>query len=140
MFSRFVLWALLVLVPFQSFAASGLIQCQPHGVQSSHVSGNVNLADHAPHAHEEHSYTAADEPLGSSAVHSSVSKQLSAGSHKAHHLHKSPCCSDVAIIFSDFLAAVPAREQFPTFVIPEADNLISVFLESPKRPPRIMTS
>lgn len=137
MFSRFVVWLLLILVPFQSFASVGLIQCQAPGTVSLQV-----LTDNGQHAGlpgpscmETMDQTHRDDSDG---CHGSMLGTGSKPAHatSAHHFHKMPCCSDDAVIFSYSLQNSPESDSFQTALVPEKDALASVFLERPRRPPR----
>ncbi|MBC7572936.1 MAG: hypothetical protein H7244_01215 [Herminiimonas sp.] len=141
MFSRFVILILLVLVPFQSFAAVGLIECQAPGLiapgasgsSAHHATGNGNVpAQSMRHSHD------AGMP------HHAVTGQLAAAgapdAHLSHHVHKLPCCSDAPIIFSHALPDGPGSERFVMAIAPQVDGVTSVFLEGPKRPPRLSFS
>lgn len=140
MFLRFIIWCLLISVPIQSFAAVGLIQCQAPGAETSRafVKGSPS-----PDILEEG--TVAASAPGHSHLNgigglSGVPKYPLKSSSEAHHFHKLPCCSDAAIIFSYAIPGVPASEQFLVALYPEADDLASVFLEGPMRPPRLLIS
>lgn len=136
MVSRLIIWILLTLVPLQSFAAIGLIQCPADGesarqMHHEHVSqkaGHGTIASTAMHisTHVEHSLFQVD-----------VHKLTDAGHH---HSHKLPCCSDGAIIFSPNVSLPLKSERFTTAVSLDPVGLTSVFLEGPKRPPRLTLS
>ena len=124
MLSRLMILILLVLVPFQSFAAVGLIACQAPGPAAP-------MSSHAHMQPMQHLHDAGAADLA-------VAAKLAGASdaHLSHHLHKLPCCSDAPIIFSHALLEPAGSERFLMAVAPQADDLMSVFLEGPKRPPR----
>jgi hypothetical protein len=136
MLSRLIIWILLVLLPLQSFAAIGLIQCPADGeragqVHHSHVSqttgrGVIASAAMQTSTHVEHSVS-----------HVDVHKLTDAGHH---HSHKLPCCSDGAIIFSPNVPLSLKSELFTAAADLDPVGLTSVFLEGPKRPPRLTLS
>jgi hypothetical protein len=134
MFSRFIIWILLVLVPFQSFAAVGLIQCPPGRAIMRHVHHtSASKIDHRP----------ASNPVGIVSHHSDhdafILKVIhTQGDAGHHHSHKLPCCSDGAIIFSPNVPLPFESERFSAAVNPEPVGLTSVYLEGPKRPPRLI--
>jgi hypothetical protein len=57
-----------------------------------------------------------------------------------HHAHKLPCCSDAPIIFSPAVALFLQSERFTMAVDLYPVGLTSVYLEGPKRPPRLTLS
>lgn len=133
MLSRLVIWILLALVPFQSFAAVGLIQCPAGRAELSHVHHSV-----VRHTSEGHDASAIglNTPLHAHQDSSAGSGTDSADNATPHHLHKLPCCSDGAIIFSPEVALSSRSERFTKAASPEPVDLTSVYLEGPKRPPR----
>lgn len=141
MFSRLVILILLVLVPFQSFAAVGLIECQAPGAVAPRASGSsahdATRIGKVPAQSMHHSHDAG------TAQHAATGPLAAAGApdaHLSHHVHKLPCCSDAPIIFSHALPDGPGSERFVMAIAPQADDLTSVFLEGPKRPPRLSFS
>ncbi len=140
MSSRFIIWVLLVLVPFQSFAAVGLIQCQAPGVVAGHGVVSSDHKAHFSHVAGDSRLTTDHEHVGSPVVHPIKKSQTPASSPEAHHFHKMPCCSDAAIISPYSLPNLLVSEHFRTAMAPRADDLVSVFLKSPRRPPRNVAS
>lgn len=137
MLARLIIWLLLVFVPFQSFAAVGLIQCEAPEAQEKHVhlvSSDLKAVDagltSSPASHHHHDDDA--EPRHSAVI----SGDVHGFGHDAHHAHKLSCCSDGAIIFSSLVSFAFEGERFGIAFPPETNALISVFLEGPKRPPR----
>jgi hypothetical protein len=133
MFSRLVILILLVLVPFQSFAAVGLIECQAPSAVAP-----VSSTGHRQSMHSHEAGTGDHVAAGTSTVVSKLDAKPDA--HLSHHVHKLPCCSDAPIIFSQSLPELPGSERFFVAIAPQADDLTSVFLEGPKRPPRLTVS
>lgn len=137
MISRLIIWILLALVPFQSFASVGVFECPArtnNAVEMRHARVNkldqhVSEADSGMHlhAHRDHS------------VQTPVDAHASTDSGH-HHSHKLPCCSDGAIIFSPNVPLSLKSERFVTTGNIESVGLSSIFLEGPKRPPRLTLS
>jgi hypothetical protein len=136
MIFRLIIWILLALVPLQSFAAVGLIQCpaengsaiQVHHVRVIQTAGHEMTAETATHlaADVAHSLPLVDVHMQTDAGH--------------HHSHKLPCCSDGAIIFSPNVPLSLKSELFTAAADLDPVGLTSVFLEGPKRPPRLTLS
>lgn len=140
MSSRFIILVLLVLVPFQSFAAVGLIQCQAPGVAIAAAVANNDRGANFPQSAEDGLRMTTHEHIDSTAVHLIKKNRTPANSPDAHHFHKMPCCSDAAIISSYYFPNLLVSERFRTVMALKADDLVSVFLKSPRRPPRSAVS
>ena len=142
MFSRLLLWLLLVLIPFQSFAAIGLIQCADRGSNASQVHhSSSQVVTDAIGLGVHNSNIGSAVMLQNCTIHSLTSQSNAhALADTAHHSHKLPCCSDGAIIFSPAMPLALQSERFTMAVNPEPVGLTSVFLEGPKRPPRLTLS
>jgi hypothetical protein len=139
MLARFLIWTLLVLVPFQSFAAVGLIQCQ-------HSESSVSRTDQEHHEHRLSTVMTPEKAMApGAAMHNATHPHHSVDNYPNihssadtgyHHSHKLPCCGDGAVIFSLSLLPAFKTERFSTASQTEAMRLTSIYLEGPKRPPR----
>lgn len=143
MFSRLIIWLLLVLVPFQSFAAVGMIQCTDSGRiagHAHHVTRRVAMEMNGPVETLMEISTASS--LSTLTVHDvghhAAAKPMADSSH--HHSHKSPCCCDNLIIFFPTATLALQCERFSLTVAPELLQLKSVYIDGPKRPPRLTLS
>ena len=133
MLSRFIIWILLALVPFQSFAAVGVVQCPLSWSASTHVHHAV-----ARQTSEDHLVSSADSQTPTHIDHepSGESHTGAVDNAASHHMHKLPCCSNGAIIFSLEIALSSSSKRFTRVVSRQPVGLTSVYLEGPKRPPR----
>jgi hypothetical protein len=144
MFSRLIIWLLLVLVPFQSFAAVGVIQCTDAGStigHAHHVARRVMMPMDRQVATPTSPHTVrslAVMPTAHDMGHYAPAKSMVDSSH--HHSHKSPCCCDNPIMFFPTAPLVMQRERLSATVDPERHHLKSVYLDGPKRPPRLTFS
>lgn len=142
MFSRLIIWLLLVLVPFQSFAAVGLIQCTDAGStvgQAHHVARRVTMhMDSQVAPTGTHTVGSLATPTAHDTWHHAAANPMVDSSH--HHAHKSPCCCDNPIIFFPTAPLVLQSEHFSVTVNPGPAQLKSVYLDGPKRPPRLIFS
>jgi hypothetical protein len=143
MFYRLIIWFLLVLVPFQSFAAVGLIQCTDAGstaAHAHHVARRVTMQMDGQLATlpDTHTFRSSATPTAHDMGHYAAANPIADSSH--HHSHKSPCCCDNPIMFSPTTPLVMQRERLSAAVNPELHQLKSVYLDGPKRPPRLTFS
>lgn len=138
MISRLIIWILLALVPLQSFAAIGLIQCPADGESASASQvHHVHVSQTAGHGMSANAAMYISTHVEDSVPHVDVHKLTDAGHH---HSHKLPCCSDGAIIFSPNVPLPLKSKRFTTAVNLDPVGMTSVFLEGPKRPPRLTLS
>lgn len=143
MFSRLIIWLLLVLVPFQSFAAVGVIQCTDEGSTVGHAHHGARRVT-MPMDRQVATLTDARTerslamPTAHDMGHYAPAKSRVDSSH--HHSHKSPCCCDNPIMFFPTVPLVMQRERLSATVNPEQHHLKSVYLDGPKRPPRLTFS
>ena len=143
MFSRLIIWLLLVLVPFQSFAAVGVIQCMDAGStvgHAHHVARRVTMPIDRQVATltDAHTVRSLARPTADDMGHYAPAKSRVDSSH--HHSHKSPCCCDNPIMFFPTAPLVMQSERLSATVNPERHHLKSVYLDGPKRPPRLTFS
>lgn len=143
MSSRLIIWLLLVLIPFQSFAAVGLIQCADGSgkvVHAQPVARRVlmEVNHHVAHgSHRSNAMLVASDTVHDLANHS----QTNLGADGVHHQsHKLPCCSDNPVIFFHVVAPAMGDERFTGAVRVEPLGLKSVYLDGPERPPRLTLS
>ncbi len=143
MFSRLIIWLLLVLVPFQSFAAVGVIQCTDAGStegHAHHVARRVTMPMDRQVATptDTHTVRALAMPTAHDMGHYGPAKSMVDSSH--HHSHKSPCCCDNPIMFFPTAPLAMQSARLSATVDPERHHLKSVHLDGPKRPPRLTFS
>ena len=143
MYSRLVIWLLLVLVPFQSFAAVGLIQCTDSGRISGHAHRVVRrvameMNGQVETRKELSTASSLSTPTVHGTGHHDVAKPMGESLH--HHSHKSPCCCDNPIIFFPTAALAMQCERLSITVDPEPLQWKSVYLDGLKRPPRLTLS
>lgn len=143
MSSRLIIWLLLVLVPFHGFAAVGMIHCADAGSMAAHAHQAARPAamEANAHADDRHDHPAAlsSAPIAGHDLASHADVKPLTGEHH-HSSHKLPCCSDSPVIFFPVAALAMQNERFTTAVDLEPCGLTSVYLEGPKRPPRLILS
>lgn len=143
MYSRLIIWLLLVLVPFQSFAAVGQIQCTDNGRiagHAHHVARRVamEMNGQVETLLEISTASALSPPTVHGTGDHDVAKPMGESLH--HHSHKLPCCCDHPIIIFPTAPLALQCERFSITVDPEPLQLKSVYLDGPKRPPRLTLS
>jgi hypothetical protein len=143
MFSRHIIWLLLVLVPFQSFAAVGVIQCTDAWStvgHAHHVARQLTMPMDRQMATstDTHTVRSLAMPTTHYMGHSAPARSMVDSSH--HHSHKSPCCCDNPVMFFPTAPLVMQLERLIAIVNPERHQLKSVYLDGPKRPPRLTFS
>ena len=139
MFPRLIIWLLLVLIPFQSFAAVGLVQCttaRSAAAHARHSPAYRGMSETKAVTRELHIHAVMNLPVSSRHDLAGQGNAPALPDLSHHHAHKLPCCSDAPIIFSPAVALFLQSERFTMAVDRHPVGLTSVYLEGPKRPPR----
>jgi hypothetical protein len=143
MFPRIIIWFLLLLIPFQSFAAVGLVQCttaRSATTHARHFPAYSGMSETKPVTRELHTHAVLYLPAHGRHDLAGQGKAPALPDLSHHHAHKLPCCSDAPIIFSPAVAPFLQSERFTMAVDRHSVGLTSVYLEGPKRPPRLTLS
>jgi hypothetical protein len=117
---RFVLWLLMLAVPWQGIAASTMLLCEPshHRPQAA-----------AAAAHDHHHADAGDAHK-----HPGAHRSGSADMSKSKCSICASCCSGMALLGAPLTAAVfEQHESYTVFVTADVEP---VFIAGPKKPPR----
>lgn len=142
MASRLIIWILVTLMSLQGAFAASLFHCLPTSQEepSLYVS-LVTPAMHSAATGFRKSLPQARASLGTrqhnASSHISAScVEHHAMSHDDHHSHKMPCCDSASGGISSFSFLFPP--SIKVLASPEQTHkLLNVFLDGPKRPPRL---
>lgn len=138
---------MMLLVPAQSFAGIGLLHCDArNGVWNAPSFGEQSQQDHNPlqgvvataMRYPTHADAHAKDVVGEAKFKGPMASTQPASDYRHnHHAHKHPCCDGtpavrpaVNTIVTSTIAPLPIGMALAT--------LASIFLERPKRPPRVL--
>jgi hypothetical protein len=137
---RLIIWTLLVMVSLQGAFAASVLHCLPHSqnqlphhVSSGYPASEHSVAKFATAMPLSHSTRIKDQHIG-------VSRRSASGvdHHGSHHVYKVPCCDGVGGSISSFSFVFPPSIKTQVSV-EEPCSLRTVFLDGPKRPPRLFS-
>lgn len=129
MFRRLLIWIMLIALPLQSYAAAGMIYCEPahHAVGATADSPHMHAGEDA-HVHHHNDMAMADEHSDQdrSAPHKNSASKCSACS---------ACCLGIAVI-GTLDSRIHTPTGSPIMVARATLAHASVILEGLQRPPR----
>lgn len=139
---RLITWILLTMLPLQGGFAASTFHCQV--VTRTAPSMHASLRQTAPRAYDSASRNAAQSAQASTDTHyrHGLSARSPSGinhhtqSNGAHHRYKMSCCDSAGGTASSLSLFFPPDIEVPIDV-ERPDKLADVFLDRPKRPPKL---
>jgi hypothetical protein len=133
LFRSFVVWLLLLALPYQGYAAAEMLLCVAPATASMNMNMNKNMNMAMPSGAHDHAAMMASQAKPEQGTHQSRGDTSS--SHASMKCNGSACCAAVAPVLALQLAepALPSASHVIPFY---ADFLPAVDLAHPERPPQ----